>query len=295
MRRLQQEGGFTLPEMLVGAMLMVIIMSASLSVLDQFRLISVRTDQRVDMQDRARQTSRSLARSLRNAAPSPELTSIIERAEEYDLVFRAVDRPQSGGMGGNALNLRRVRYCLDDNNRDNARLLEQTQRWTTTATPAIPNASACPGPGWTETRFVTDRITNRSDGANRPLWTYGRTAAGQITSLKLNLFMNADPSTPGSEVPLQTGIYLRNQNRSPGALFSAVPTGLRHVLLNGSTSSDPEGDPLEYHWFVNGVEVGRGLIFDYAAATGGRYDFSLEVRDPSGLFDRSDVQTVVLP
>jgi hypothetical protein len=67
------------------------------------------------------------------------------------------------------------------------------------------------------------------------------------------------------------------------------------VVLNGSTSSDPEGDPLSYFWFVNGVEVGRGLIYDYAAPTGGTYEFRLDVRDPSGLLGRSPTETVVLP
>jgi hypothetical protein len=293
MNALRSEDGFTLPELLVGAMLMVIVMLCTLSVLDQFRLISSRADDRVDVQDRARQASRQLARSLRNAAASPELTAIIERADPDDLVFLAVDRPRSG-TAGNTRNLRRVRYCLDVRGAGGAKLIEQTQRWSTATAPGMPNSHACPGPGWTAQKLVTDGLTNRKGGTDRPLWTYGLTPAGQITAVKVNLFMKGD-SENAREVALQTGVYLRNQNRSPSALFSAVPTGLRHVLLNGSTSSDPEGDPLDYHWFVNGVEVGRGLIFDYAATAGGSYTFSLEVRDPSGLRDRSELRTVVLP
>lgn len=293
MNRLRDEDGFTLPELLVGAVLMIIVMMATLSVLDQFTLISSRANERVDMHDRARQASHQLARSLRNAAASPQLTAIIERADPDDLVFLAVDRPRTG-TAGNTRNLRRVRYCLDVGGSDGARLVEQTQRWSLATAPGVPPSPACPAPGWTAQKLVTDRLTNRSGGNDRPLWTYGRTAAGQITAVKVNLFMKGD-SDNAQEVALQTGVYLRNQNRSPSALFSAAPTGLRHVLLNGSTSSDPEGDPLDYHWFVNGVEVGRGLIFDYAASTGGSYTFSLEVRDPSGLRDRSESRTVVLP
>ena len=292
MSRLRDEDGFTLPELLVGAMLMVIVMMATLSVLDQFRLISSRAGERVDIHDRTRQATQHLSRSLRNAAASPELTAIIERADPDDLVFLAVDRPRTG-TAANTRNLRRVRYCLDVGGGDGARLVEQTQRWNSAIAPALPPSQACPAPGWTAQKVVTDRLTNHSGGNERPLWTYGRTAAGQITAVKVNLFMKGD-SNDAQEVALQTGVYLRNQNRSPSALFSAVPTGLRHVLLNGSTSSDPEGDPLDYHWFVNGVEVGRGLIFDYAASTGGSYTFSLEVRDPSGLRDRSESRTVVL-
>jgi type II secretory pathway pseudopilin PulG len=293
MNRLRDEDGFTLPELLVGAMLMIIVMMATLSVLDQFTQITSRADDRVNMQDRARQTGRQLARSLRNAAASPELTAIIERAEPDDLVFLAVDRPRAGSAA-NTRNLRRVRYCLGAGGSGGAKLVEQTQRWNSAIAPGVPPSSACPAPGWTADKLVAEGLTNHSRGTARPLWTYGRTAAGQITAVTVNLFMKGDSDT-AQEVALQTGVYLRNQNRSPSALFSADPTGLRHVLLNGSTSSDPEGDPLDYHWFVNGVEVGRGLIFDYAASTGGTYSFSLEVRDPSGLRDRSASQTVVLP
>jgi hypothetical protein len=273
---------------------MIIVMSASLGVLDQLRRLGTRTDQRVDIQDRARQASRELARSLRNIAPSPEFPAVIERAGQYDLVFRAVDLPRADS-GGNTRNLKRVRYCLDAGDPDRARLVEQTQRWNTTTAPSLPSSTSCPGAGWDSSRRVSDHLTNRSDGTDRALWTYEQTASGQVTSVKVNLFLNANPEIRSHEVELRTGVYLRNQNRAPTALFTAAPAGARHVLLNGSTSSDPEGDPLSYFWFVNGAEVGRGLIFDYAAATGGTYEFRLDVRDASGLLARSPTETVVLP
>ncbi len=294
MSRLREEEGFTLVELLVGAMLMIIVMSASLGVLDQFRQLSTRTDERVELQDHARQVSRELARSLRNVAPSPDSPIVIEHAGDYDLVFRAVDRPRADS-GDNALNLRRVRYCLDASNPERAKLYEQTQRWDTPAAPAAPASTSCPAADWGGSRLVADHLTNRSDGTDRPLWTYGHSDSGEITSVKVNLFLNEEPEMSEREVALQTGVYLRNQNRAPTALFTAAPAGLRHVLLNGSTSSDPEGDPLDYFWFVNGAEVGRGLIFDYAAPAGGAYEFRLDVRDPSGLLGRSDTQTMVLP
>jgi type II secretory pathway pseudopilin PulG len=292
MMGLRREDGFTLVELLVGAVLMIIVMTATLNVLDQVTRLGRDTDHRIEMQDQARQVSRELSRSLRNIAPSPEFPAVVERAGPYDLVFRAVDDPRASG--NNTRNLKRVRYCLDANDPDRARLLEQTQRWTTTTAPALPASTSCPGTTWGASRVVADRLTNRS-GGNRPLWTYEQTPSGQITGVKLNLFLNEDPDTRIQEVGLETGVYLRNQNRAPSALFTAAPAGSRHVLLNGSTSSDPEGDPLNYFWFVNGREVGRGLIFDYAAPEGGTYEVRLDVRDPSGLLGRSPTQTVVLP
>jgi type II secretory pathway pseudopilin PulG len=293
MSALRDERGFTLAELLVGALLMMIVMSASLGVLDNLRRLGQRTEGRVELQDKARQTSRQLARSLRNVAPSPEFPAVIERAGQYDLVFRAVDAPRASGS--NVRNLRRVRYCLDAANPDNARLLEQTQRWTSQTAPAMPSSTACPGAGWDSSRFLADRLTNRSGGTDRALWTYNREVSGEVTAVKVNLFMSDDPDTQEREVALQTGVFLRNQNRAPTGLFTAASAGLRHLLLNGSPSSDPEGDPLDYIWFVNGAEVGRGLILDYAAPSAGTYELRLDVRDPSGLLGRSPVKTVVLP
>lgn len=293
MSGLRGQDGFTLPEILVGMMLMLLVMTASLNVLDQFRAVSTRADTRVDLQDRARTTARLVARSLRNLAASPDLPTVVERPGAYDLVFRAVDRPGTD-FKSNAMNLRRVRYCLDAADPARGRLIEQTQRWTSSTAPAIPTDGACPSGTWGSYRVVGDRITNRVNGQNRPLWTYVQTATGQIASVKLNLFVNAEPKLRQREQSLRTGVFLRNQNRAPAAVFTAAPTGVRHILLNASGSYDPEGQILDFRWFVNNVDVGSGLSMTYTAPAAGTYSIRLEVRDPSGLVDRSEPQTVVV-
>ncbi len=222
MNRLRDESGFTLAELLVGAMLMIIVMTASLGVLDNLRRLGQRTDSRVELQDQARQASRTVARSLRNVAPSPEFPAVIERGNAFDLVFRMVDRP-SATQGANARNLRRVRYCLNASDPDRAKLLEQTQRWSTQTAPAMPSGTSCPSAAWGSSRLVADRLTNRSGGTDRALWSYNQEASGEVTSVKVNLFMNDDPAARDREVVLQTGIYLRNQNRAPdGAVHSGA-------------------------------------------------------------------------
>jgi type II secretory pathway pseudopilin PulG len=291
MSRLRKQDGYTLPELLVGMVLMMIVMFASLTVLDQFRAIRGRTDRRVDLQDSARSTSRQLARSLRNLAASPDLPGVVERADPYDLVFRAVDRPRAD-TGLNTRNLRRVRYCLDASNPAQGKLYEQTQRWNSTSAPSVPSATDCPTDAWGPARLVADRMTNRAGGIDRPLWIYGRTSTGQISSVKLNLFMNDAPKMRSREVALETGVFLRNQNRAPTAVFTAAAVGIRHILFNGSGSVDPEGQPLDYYWYADNVEVGRGLIFDYLVPAAGNYVVKLEVRDPGGLADRSAAQPV---
>lgn len=292
MSRLREEGGFTLAELLVGSMLMIIVMSATLLVLDHMTTMSARTDRRVDVQDAARTASRQVARSLRNLAASPDRPGVVERDGAYDLVFRMVDKPRASGA--NDRNLRRVRYCLDAEDPDRAKLWEQTQRWDSPTSPSIPSDPGCPGVGWEgEAKLVADRVTNRANGLERPLWTYGQATLGQIASVKLNLFMNSDPAARPREVGLHTGVFLRNQNRSPTAAFTATEVGTQHVLLNGSASYDPEGQPLDFHWLVDGVEVGRGLVYDFYAQAPGQRTISLEVFDTGGLSSRSASQTVV--
>jgi prepilin-type N-terminal cleavage/methylation domain-containing protein len=290
---LRREDGFTLTELLVGMSLMLIVMSASLGLLDQFTAISKRTDRAVDVQDSARAASRQLARSLRNLAASPDAPGVVERARPYDIVFRAVDKPRADAAA-NTRNLRRTRYCLDAADPDRGRLIEQTQRWSSAIAPPVPAATACPGGGWQGTRLAADGLTNRAGGLDRPLWTYGETTGGQPSSVKLNLFMNSDPRGRAREVALQTGVFLRNQNRAPSASFVATLVGVRHVLLNGSASSDPEGQPLEFHWYANGVKIGQGRLLDYQPTNAGTQVIGLEVFDSSGLSARSAPQSVVV-
>ena len=143
MTRLRNEDGFTLAEMLVGALLMLIVMSASLGVLDNLRRLGTAHGSARRATGQGAQASRELSRSLRNVAPSPEFPAVIERGNAFDLVFRAVDRPRTD-QGANARNLMRVRYCLDASDPDRARLLEQTQRWNTQTAPAMPTGTRVP-------------------------------------------------------------------------------------------------------------------------------------------------------
>ena len=82
MSRLRNEDGFTLAELLVGAMLMIIVMSASLGVLDNLRRLGAAHGPacRASGPGPAGEPDSSRA-SLRNVAPSPEFPAVIERAE----------------------------------------------------------------------------------------------------------------------------------------------------------------------------------------------------------------------
>jgi len=55
------------------------------------------------------------------------------------------------------------------------------------------------------------------------------------------------------------------------------------LILNGSESTDPEGEPLTYVWYDGSTKVGDGIVFNYTVAKGTSHNISLKVYDPAGL------------
>lgn len=292
MSRLRDETGFTLVELMVAMVLMLIVMSAALTTLEQFTHMSKRSERRVDMQEQARNATRQMARTLRNVAGSSETSDVIERAEDFDLVFKVVD-DSGAAAGDNAQRLERVRYCVGTSSAARNKIYVQEQAWTGAAAPAVPPASACPSTTWGSSRVLAEDVTNRTNGSDRALWTY-RFADGQVAAVSINLFMDENTTAAPGETALRTGVFLRNQNRAPLASFTATPAGVYHVLLNASASYDPEGHPLDVSWTVGGEEIGSGVNLDWDARYSGSRTVTLTVTDPAGLSD-SMSQTVVVP
>lgn len=291
MSRLRADGGFTLPELMIGMLLMLIVLFASLATLEQFTLMGKRGERRVDSQQQAREAARQIARTLRNVAGSSDTVDVIERAQPYDLVFKVVD--DSGtSFGSNDQRLKRVRYCLDSSSPSRGRVREQVQTWTSATAPAVPAGTACPSSTWGSSRVIADQVTNRASAQDRPVWTY-RVTDGQVSAVSVDLFVDDNVTTDPGESSLRTGVFLRNQNRRPVASFTATAAGINHVLLNGSGSYDPEGHPLDMVWTVGSVKIGEGINLDWDAGSTGSRTVTLTASDPSGLADTS-TQTVVV-
>lgn len=290
--RLTDERGLTLIELLVASMLMLIICAAALTTLDQFTRFGMNADRRLDQQDRVRTAARSIVHELRDVAASPERPTIIELSDDYDIVFKTVvDGPSSGA---NTMRLQRIRYCLAGE-RNSATVRQQTQTWTTATPPAIPSTATCPSPAWGSSKVVAEDITNRAGSQERPIFSYRRTAAGEVQSIAVKLYLDDDPTREPAEALAETGVFLRNQNRVPVATFTATPAGIGHVLLNASESVDPEDQPLEVRWFDAGKQVGRGTIFDYNAKKRGTHQIEVQVQDVGGLVGRYGPISVVIP
>jgi prepilin-type N-terminal cleavage/methylation domain-containing protein len=289
MTRLRDERGFTLVELLVGMQLMLIVMFAALMTLEQVTKMGKRNERSVDMQEQARQATREMSRALRNVAAAVDTADAVVRAQPYDLVVRSVD-DTGAASSTNDRRLEWLRYCLDSSDPSRGRIYRQS---TGAAAAAMPTGTACPASDWGAARQIADRVTNRANGASRPVWSY-RLSVGRVSSVSIALWLDDDPLSAPGETSVTTGVFLRNQNRPPVASFSATPAGVRHVLLNATTSYDPEGQPLDVVWRDGGVQVGDGLIFDYRAPASGARRITLEVKDPSALSDSTE-QTVVIP
>lgn len=279
----RDEGGFTLIELLVAMSIMTVVLGATLTAFTDFTSADQRNQAQNDAQDRARLASDQLARDLRNlASPTNELPQAVDQAQPYDLVFLAADPVLPAGSQ-NTWNTRRIRYCLDASKPNDEQLWMETQTWTSATVPAVPSTASCPDSAWSTQTLVADKLVNRISGQDRPVFKYlGGPALVDINGVRTNLFIDVDPSQSPGETHLQSGVFLRNQNRVPKAAFDAtVKPGA--VVLNGSASEDPEGDNLRFDWYVNGTKVGDGVVFSYPVVGPKTIAVTLKVYDPAGL------------
>lgn len=265
----------TLIEMLIAAFLLVVVLTATVRPLNAYERTASQNRAQNDAQARARITLDRLSRELRNITGS---TQFIEQGGASDLVFQTID-PTTALSGTNSMNVQRVRYCL---NTSTQLLWRQTQTWTTSKPPAVPSTTSCPSSAWATQVVAADQVTN---GGSRPVFTYNNTDLTEITLVHTDLYIDVVPTLRPPESHLETGVYLRNQNKGPTASFTATATKQRHVLLNGSASSDPEGGTLTFKWFDGSTQIGTGLTCDCIALATGNRTITLEVSDPSGLLD----------
>ena len=283
MSRLRSERGeFSLPGILVALTLFGGVLGATLTLFQGFEKTSRATQERSDNQDRSRQAVDRLVRELRNlASPTQEKPEAVDVAAPYDLVFQTVDSlgPNSGL---NSSNVMRVRYCVTAST-SNALLYRQTQRWTTALTPVTPSIANCPGTGWGTSEVMADHIVNRYNNQSRPIFTYNGAVAADVSSIRADLFIDLNPAKAPVESRLSSGVFLRNQNRRPVATFDAPGRTSTGLILNGSESIDPEGEPLTYVWYDGTTKIGDGIVFNYTVAKGTAHNINLKVYDPAGL------------
>jgi prepilin-type N-terminal cleavage/methylation domain-containing protein len=270
------QSGFTLIEMLVAMSLMLILLSATLSLLDGIWSNSSRNQEQNDQIDSIRATSDQMMRQLRNLAnPNPaacgtppagyKVCPTIDTAASNDLIFQTTDPAKQW-----------VRYCLSNSNEGGiASTAQNGTIWYQVASGSVPSITTemrtgCPsaetGAGkWTTTR-VAGRFISNAAQSGRPLFTYDQTccAAPYLTALrrvKLAIYLDIKPNQRPDEAQVGSEAFLRNQNQPPVANFDmltgATPTTF---TLDGSGSTDPEGRNLNYDWYRTGSNPASGQI-----------------------------------
>jgi type II secretory pathway component PulJ len=305
-----ERGEISLTGLLVAMLLFGIVMAATLQVFQTSETVTRDTMKRTDAQDRARVAEEILAKNLRNlAGPPGNLTATgVEQAQTlatkgaYDLAFSTVDPAAPNAGSTNQSNVKRVRYCLDTA----GRLYKQQQTWTLTdpgapaATTACPAALGAAGTNQWQTKTVlADQVVNKLDSSiDVPVFTYDSTDPTRVSQIHINLMVDIDPAHKPRATTISTGILLRNQNRVPVADMSWVVSPAQGIILNGSASVDPEGQPLKYCWVdtartsVNvdlepnaqakcpAGTVGMGVTFIYTPPAHGTRNIQLAVKDP---------------
>jgi type II secretory pathway component PulJ len=303
-----ERGEMSLTGLLVAMLLFGIVMAATLEVFQTSETVTRDTMKRTDAQDRARVAEEILAKNLRNlAGPPGNLTaSGVEQAQTlatkgaYDLAFSTVDPAAPNAGATNQSNVKRVRYCLSET----GQLYKQQQTWTTTD-PGVPAATtACPAAKgglntWQTATVLADQVVNRLDPSiDVPVFTYDSADPTRVSQIHINLMVDIDPAHKPGATTISTGILLRNQNRVPVAHMSKEVSPAQGIILNGSASVDPEGQPLKYCWVDTGRTsvnvdpepsaqakcpagtVGMGVTFVYTPPARGTRNIQLAVKDP---------------
>lgn len=80
-------------------------------------------------------------------------------------------------------------------------------------------------------------------------------------------------------------------NAGPDRIVECSDRGTS-IVLNGSASSDPDGDALAFRWSLNALLISTGTTARVAVPVGTN-EFTLVVTDPSGLTSTDSVQVIV--
>lgn len=249
---LKSESGWTLIELLVAMTLMLIVLSATLTSFNLFLNTSRANNRQNDQQEVARVAIDQVVRQLRNLANPTGTVATIAYADRFKIVFQTTDPAKQW-----------VLYCLDNSTPSNETLWYEATASSATLTASQMSGCRNDDPVWTTKRQVVTNVTNeRTAPPDRPVFTYAGSngpitppATGSITNtatitrVSVDLFIDADPTKPPAELEISSGAYMRNQNQVPTASMEAQPSGTG-FLLDGGSSSDPEGRTLQFYWFA---------------------------------------------
>jgi type II secretory pathway pseudopilin PulG len=264
----------TLIELVFGLAISSLVLAATLTTFNNFYATAHDSNARNDATELARNALDVQARQLRNLAKRVA-SPVIDTLGPYDLIFQTSDPNRTW-----------VRYCLDTTT--SPATSERGRLWTgelevLSAATASPVTAAmrtgCPGTGWTRTRVVTDYVTNKRGGRDRPLLQYtcitgttcvpGSTSYDQVVGITAQLLVDTTPGTGPAEIRVVSSVFLRNQNQAPVASFVWTRASTsRTIVLNAAGSIDYEGRTLDYYWFEQVMPAVASIDCAHPTATG---------------------------
>jgi type II secretory pathway pseudopilin PulG len=281
-RRLRGQGGFTLIELQVVMVLMIIVLGAVLTTFNESEATQRINQDQNDAQSQNRRALDAIVRQLRNlASPSVKTPQAVQKSDPYDLVFQVA----------NNVGITRVRYCLGAPDGGQASMWRQEQ---TPPSATVPSTASCPDAAWPSipgaggnARVVAQHLVNRDRAVPVPIFTANTTDLASIDSFRIQVLVDVNPGRRPAASRLSSGVFLRNQNRAPTANATATDTGTGHrVLLNGSGSEDPEGSGLtRYEWLADGNPIEATGPVVYWTSPGPyprQHTFTLRVTDSGG-------------
>ena len=304
MKPLRTENGLALTGLLVAMSIITVVVMATISAFAAFHKNERVNRLHNESTDQARIAIERMGSQLRNlASPNDFVPESVEKAEPFDLVFLTVDAVKPVGSL-NARNIKRVRYCVGPVTNGRAKLIRMEQTWLVQDPPPSFSTASCSDTnfgGWEVTAVAASDVTNTAMATPAPIFTFtpGPAPLEDITAIRADVTVDANPGESPAAVNLGSAVFLRNQNRKPTAECTAIATGNgRQVALNGSASEDPEGFNLKtYQWFAPGDDdtpVVDGVVGIWEAPSSGSHTLTLEIEDQGGL-GASTTCTAVVP
>jgi len=272
--RLASERGVTLVELVFGLALSFVVLGATMTTFSNFYDVTRDNDARIDATELARTALDTQARQLRNLAKRVA-SPVIDTLGPYDLIFQTSDPNRTW-----------VRYCLNTSSAPASP--DRGRVWTgelevasaATASPVTTGMrSACPGTGWTRTRVVSDYITNKRGGRDRPMLEYTCIAGSACTAtpatydevvvIAAQLVVDTTPGTRPAEQRVVSSVFLRNQNQAPVARFAWTSASIsRTLILNAAGSIDYEGRTMDYYWFEQAMPAEQSIDCAHPTVSG---------------------------
>jgi type II secretory pathway pseudopilin PulG len=294
MRRIREEAGVTVTELLVAIGLTSALLAASLFVFAALSNQKRRVDSQGEAQDTARMAIDRIASQVRSATGGDAAGSQpTEKVTSYDLVYLAP--AASPNLANNARGVEHVRYCLDVTTPANETLWLQTAPYDTGSNSSSPSTSSCPSSSWPNQRRVAEHLVNQL-ASSPPLFISRTDSSGNVTDIAIRALVDVNTSAAPPATQLQSSITLRNFNRAPTASMSCQASSNGHAICDASASIDPDGENLTFAWQMDGTQLSQTSyrLDQSSLASRSNHTFTVTVTDPGGK-NASATQSVTMP